>query len=93
MRAVQIVNLDGPDQALEVADLPDPPCFLTSRIHRASTVCWSPAGSRGSSSACCSSAGIGDIALRDFGPLMGALTLSRLASAFPARQPAHTPLR
>jgi uncharacterized membrane protein YphA (DoxX/SURF4 family) len=29
--------------------------------------------------------GYGDIALRDFGLLLGALTLSRLASAFPAR--------
>jgi hypothetical protein len=28
--------------------------------------------------------GYGDIALRDFGLLLGALTLSRLASAFPA---------
>jgi uncharacterized membrane protein YphA (DoxX/SURF4 family) len=29
--------------------------------------------------------GYGDIALRDFGLLLGALTLTRLASAFPAR--------
>src|SRR5829696_1904368 len=29
--------------------------------------------------------GYGDIALRDFGLLLGALTLSRLATAFPAR--------
>ena len=28
--------------------------------------------------------GYGDIALRDFGLLLGALTLSRLATAFPA---------
>jgi hypothetical protein len=31
--------------------------------------------------------GYGDIALRDFGLLLGALTLSRLAGAFPARDP------
>jgi uncharacterized membrane protein YphA (DoxX/SURF4 family) len=31
--------------------------------------------------------GYGDIALRDFGLLLGALTLSRLASAYPARSP------
>lgn len=30
--------------------------------------------------------GYGDIALRDFGLLLGALTLSRLASAYPARE-------
>jgi uncharacterized membrane protein YphA (DoxX/SURF4 family) len=30
--------------------------------------------------------GYGDIALRDFGLLLGALALSRLASAFPARE-------
>jgi hypothetical protein len=29
--------------------------------------------------------GYGDIALRDFGLLLGALTLARLASAYPAR--------
>jgi hypothetical protein len=32
--------------------------------------------------------GYGDIALRDFGLLLGALTLSRLAGAFPARDAA-----
>jgi hypothetical protein len=32
--------------------------------------------------------GYGDIALRDFGRLLGALTLARLASAFPARDSA-----
>jgi len=31
--------------------------------------------------------GYGDIALRDFGLLLGALTLARLASAFPASEP------
>jgi hypothetical protein len=31
--------------------------------------------------------GYGDIALRDFGLLLGALTLARLASAFPGRTP------
>jgi uncharacterized membrane protein YphA (DoxX/SURF4 family) len=31
--------------------------------------------------------GYGDIALRDFGLLLGALTLSRLASAFPGERP------
>jgi hypothetical protein len=34
-----------------------------------------------SSSACCWSRGYGDIALRDFGLLLGALTLARLAGA------------
>ena len=33
--------------------------------------------------------GYADIALRDFGLLLGALTLSRLASAFPARTADH----
>jgi hypothetical protein len=33
--------------------------------------------------------GYGDIALRDFGLLLGALTLARLASAFPARAPSE----
>jgi uncharacterized membrane protein YphA (DoxX/SURF4 family) len=33
--------------------------------------------------------GYGDIALRDFGLLLGALTLARLASAFPASHPAR----
>ena len=33
--------------------------------------------------------GYADIALRDFGLLLGALTLARLASAFPARAPDH----
>ena len=32
-----------------------------------------------------------DIALRDFGLLLGALTLARLATAFPARQPGVSP--
>src|SRR5688572_917560 len=33
--------------------------------------------------------GYADIALRDFGLLLGALTLARLASAFPGRAPDH----
>ena len=33
--------------------------------------------------------GYGDIALRDFGLLLGALTLSRLASAYPRERPAR----
>ena len=37
--------------------------------------------------------GYGDIALRDFGLLLGALTLARLASAVPARDPALTARR
>lgn len=36
--------------------------------------------------------GYGDIALRDFGLLLGALTLSRLAGSFPARDAAATRL-
>jgi hypothetical protein len=32
--------------------------------------------------------GYADIALRDFGLLLGALTLARLASAYPAHPPA-----
>jgi hypothetical protein len=35
--------------------------------------------------------GYGDIALRDFGLLLGALTLSRLATAFPARDEGYRP--
>src|SRR4051795_8575167 len=35
--------------------------------------------------------GYGDIALRDFGLMMGALTLTRLASAFDTRQTAPSP--
>jgi hypothetical protein len=34
--------------------------------------------------------GYGDIALRDFGLLLGALTLARLSSAFPKRQDSRT---
>ena len=37
--------------------------------------------------------GYGDIALRDFGLLLGALTLARLATAFPARTPSESRLR
>jgi uncharacterized membrane protein YphA (DoxX/SURF4 family) len=37
--------------------------------------------------------GYGDIALRDFGLLLGALTLARLATAFPARTPSEHRLR
>jgi len=37
--------------------------------------------------------GYGDIALRDFGLLVSALALSRLATAFPARGKSATPLR
>src|SRR3954462_10563793 len=37
--------------------------------------------------------GYGDIALRDFGLLLGALTLARLATAFPAGAPGGTPAR
>ena len=37
--------------------------------------------------------GYGDIALRDFGLLLGALTLSRLATAFDDRSPEPRPLR
>jgi uncharacterized membrane protein len=37
--------------------------------------------------------GYGDIALRDFGLLLGALTLARLATAFPARAPSESRLR
>jgi hypothetical protein len=37
--------------------------------------------------------GYGDIALRDFGLLLGALTLARLASAFPARAADHAGAR
>ncbi|HZB05475.1 MAG TPA: hypothetical protein VE449_02710 [Thermoleophilaceae bacterium] len=33
--------------------------------------------------------GYADIALRDFGLLLGALTLARLATAFPGRAPEH----
>ena len=33
--------------------------------------------------------GYADIALRDFGLLLGALTLARLATAFPGRSPEH----
>jgi hypothetical protein len=36
--------------------------------------------------------GYGDIALRDFGLLLGALTLARLASAYPARAPSERSL-
>jgi hypothetical protein len=35
--------------------------------------------------------GYADIALRDFGLLLGALTLARLASAYPARTPSGRP--
>src|SRR5918992_1701564 len=37
--------------------------------------------------------GYGDIALRDFGLLLGALTLARLASAYPGRPPSDAPVR
>ncbi|HEX8068096.1 MAG TPA: hypothetical protein VF520_16380 [Thermoleophilaceae bacterium] len=37
--------------------------------------------------------GYGDVALRDFGLLLSALTLSRLASAFPGRTPSEGRLR
>jgi hypothetical protein len=36
--------------------------------------------------------GYGDIALRDFGLLLGALTLARLASAYPERTPSQSRL-
>ena len=37
--------------------------------------------------------GYGDIALRDFGLLLGALTLSRLATAVDQREPVHNQIR
>ena len=37
--------------------------------------------------------GYGDIALRDFGLLLGALTLARLAGAFPGERSSPAPLR
>jgi uncharacterized membrane protein YphA (DoxX/SURF4 family) len=37
--------------------------------------------------------GYADIALRDFGLLLGALTLARLATAFPARDAGHAGVR